>query len=137
MRNFFNLCGLMTIGQAFLPLKILVVDDEEPLRDLLGWMLGDAGHIVYSAAEGMGALTFLRGNKVDIVLSDINMPGMDGLELSRRVEAEFPDVPILLISGRPPPSGVRAFIAKPFRWDTLASAIAALAPASRTQADRA
>lgn len=127
----------MKTGQALHPLTILVVDDEEPIRDLLGWMLGDAGHTVHSAAEGMGALAFLRGNAVDIVLSDINMPGMDGLELSRRVEAEFPDLPVLLISGRPRPNGVRAFIAKPFRWDTLASAIAALAQPGRTQRDRA
>ena len=108
-------------------LTILVVDDEEPIRDLLSWMLGDAGHVVHSASEGFGALTFLRDNPVDIMLSDINMPGMDGLELSRRVQAEFPGLPILLISGRPPPKGVRAFIAKPFRWDALAKAIASLA----------
>ena len=127
----------MKIGQALYSLKILVVDDEEPIRDLLGWMLGDAGHIVHSAAEGLGALAFLRGNTVDIVLSDINMPGMDGLELLRRVEAEFPSLPVLLISGRPPPKGVRAFIAKPFRWDTLASAIATLAQSGRTQLDSA
>ena len=127
----------MAIGQVSHPLKILVVDDEEPIRDLLGWMLGDAGHTVHSAAAGLGALAFLRKNTVDIVLSDINMPGMDGLELSRRVEAEFPNLPVLLISGRPPPKGVRAFIAKPFRWDALASALAALAQTGRTQPDRA
>ena len=116
----------MTIGLTSKALTILVVDDEEPIRELLGWMLGDAGHVVHSAAEGLGALAFLRSHAVDIVLSDINMPGMDGLELSRRVEVEFPDLPVLLISGRPPPSGVRAFISKPFRWDALAVAITAL-----------
>ena len=116
----------MAFAQSSIPLTILVVDDEEPLRELLGWMLGDAGYIVHAAAEGISALTFLRDHAVDLVLSDINMPGMDGLELLRRVEAEFPHLPVLLISGRPPPSGVRAFLAKPFRWDTLASAIARL-----------
>lgn len=116
------------------PLSILVVDDEAPIRELLSWMLGDAGHIVYDACDGAKALEFLRGNqRVDIVLSDINMPGIDGIELSNRVRAEWPDLPVLLISGRPPPSGVRAFIAKPFRWDVLATAIAKLAGPRRPQ----
>ncbi len=116
----------MPFGLSSQPLNILIVDDEEPIRELLFWMLGDAGHTVHSAVDGTDALELLRNNAVDLVLSDINMPGMDGLELSRRVEAEFPRVPVLLISGRPPPAGVRAFIAKPFRWDTLASAIGRL-----------
>lgn len=109
-------------------LSILVVDDEQPIRELLGWMLGDAGHIVHEAANGVEALSLLRSeHRVDIVLSDINMPGMDGLELCNHVTAEWPGLPVLLISGRPPPNGVGAFIAKPFRWDVLASAIATLA----------
>ena len=74
----------------------------------------------------------LRTNQpIDIILSDINMPGMDGIELSNCVGAEWPQLPILLISGRPPPAGVRAFIAKPFRWDALANAIENLAGSGR------
>jgi len=97
-------------------------------------MLGDAGHVVHEAREGKEALDFLRRNgRVDIILSDINMPVMDGVELSNRVQAEWPDLPVLLISGRPPPKGVRAFIAKPFRWEMLAEAIALLAGPSRSQ----
>lgn len=116
-------------------LSILVVDDEQPIRELLGMMLGDAGHRVFEAADATEALSFLRGKqRVDLILSDINMPGMDGLELSRRVNVEWPELPVLLISGRPRPSGVRAFIAKPFRWDVLARAIAGLAGPSGTQA---
>lgn len=128
----------MTSAASSSPLSILVVDDEQPIRELLGWMLGDAGHAVFEAADGAEALTFLRGEQhIDIVLSDINMPGMDGVELSKRVSAEWPGLPVLLISGRPPPSGVRAFIAKPFRWEVLATAIAGLAGPGRTEAGRA
>lgn len=117
------------------PLSILVVDDEQAIRELLGWMLGDAGHVVYEAANGAEALKFLRGEKsVDIVLSDINMPEMDGVELCKLVRVEWPDLPVLLISGRPPPSGVHAFIAKPFRWDVLSNAIAMLAGRDRPTA---
>ncbi|MGI4797693.1 MAG: response regulator [Janthinobacterium lividum] len=122
----------MTSAPAVNPLSILVVDDEEPIREMLGWMLGDAGHVVYEASNGADALSFLRSQqRVDMVLSDINMPGMDGLELCSRVTAEWPGLPVLLISGRPPPAGVRAFIAKPFRWDVLATAIATLADQGR------
>jgi CheY-like chemotaxis protein len=124
----------MTFAVTPHPLSILVVDDEQPIRELLRWMLGDAGHVVYEASEGQEALDFLRGDRsVDIVLSDINMPGMDGLELSKCVWEQWPDLPVLLISGRPPPVGVRAFIAKPFRWDVLANAIAMLAGPDRSQ----
>ncbi len=120
------------------PLAILVVDDEQPVRELLCWMLGDAGHVVYEASNGADALSFLRSqHRVDIVLSDINMPGMDGMELCNQVTTEWPGLPVLLISGRPPPAGVRAFIAKPFRWDVLATAIAALAGPDRSRSGHA
>lgn len=122
----------MTSAPAVHSLSILVVDDEEPIREMLGWMLGDAGHVVHEASNGAAALSFLRSQqRVDMILSDINMPGMDGLELCSLVTAEWPGLPVLLISGRPPPAGVRAFIAKPFRWDVLATAIAALADPGR------
>jgi CheY-like chemotaxis protein len=125
----------MNFALSAKPLSILVVDDEQPIRELLGWMLSDAGHVVYEAATGADAVNFLRGEQsVDIVLSDINMPGMDGLELSKIVMAEWPGLPVLLISGRPPPKGVHDFIAKPFRWDTLSNAIAMLAGPDRPKA---
>lgn len=110
------------------PLSILVVDDEDPVREMLAWMLQDAGHDVHEAANGAQALHFLHEHgPVDLVLSDVNMPGIDGMELCVRVRQEWPELPILLISGRPPPNGARPFIPKPFRWETLSRAIHALA----------
>ena len=109
-------------------LCILVVDDEEPVREVVAWMLQDAGHDVHEAADGFAALDFLRRHgPVDLVISDINMPGIDGLELSARARRCWPGLPVLLISGRPPPCGANPFIPKPFRWDTLATAIDRLA----------
>ncbi|RYE94184.1 MAG: response regulator [Oxalobacteraceae bacterium] len=118
----------MLLATSFTPLSILLVDDEEPIRDVLSWMLEDFGHTVHPATDGYKALAFLRVKKpVDIVLSDINMPGMDGVALCRAIEAEFPSLPVLLISGRPRPDGVKAFVAKPFRADILTREIARLA----------
>jgi CheY-like chemotaxis protein len=106
-------------------LSILVVDDEEPVREVVTWMLQDAGHDVHSACDGLEALDFLSDHgPVDVVLSDINMPGLDGMELCSRVRERWPELPVILVSGRPPPRGARPFIAKPFRWDTLVRAIA-------------
>jgi CheY-like chemotaxis protein len=108
-------------------LTILIVADEEPIRELLQWMLQDAGHTVHLASDGLSALTFLRTNgPVDVVLSDINMPSMDGVELQRQLRASWPDLPILLTSGRPPPCAISHFLQKPFRWDALTRAISAL-----------
>lgn len=108
-------------------LTILIVDDEEPIRELLQWMLQDAGHTVHLAGDGEQALRFLRAHgPVDVVLSDINMPCMDGMELQRQMHASWPDLPVLLTSGRPPPHALRHFLPKPFRWDALANAITAI-----------
>lgn len=123
----------MPEASSSISLSVLVVDDEEPIREMLGWMLSDAGHVVHVASDGHEALAFMRKQQpVDIVLSDINMPGMDGLALCRLIETEFPNLPVLLISGRPRPNGVKAFIAKPFRADVLARKIEQLASVVRT-----
>lgn len=107
-------------------LTILIVDDEEPIRELLQWMLQDAGHTVHLASDGQQAMQFLESHgRVDVVLSDINMPCMDGIELRRQMRASWPDLPILLTSGRPPPHAISHFLAKPFRWDALTNAIMA------------
>jgi len=121
------------IAEPERPLSILVVDDEDPVREVVSWMLQEAGHSVFEAADGEQALHFLhRHGPVDLVLSDINMPGIDGMELCMQIRHEWPEIAVLLISGRPPPQGARPFIPKPFRWDTLARAISAVSAASRT-----
>lgn len=120
------------------PLSILVVDDEDPVREMLTWMLQEAGHEVHQAVDGQQALSFLHAHgPVDLVLSDVNMPRIDGLELCVRVRERWPDLPVLLISGRPPPNGARPFIPKPFRWDTLARAIQSLSDCRKKRAKTA
>lgn len=100
--------------------SILVVDDDPMLRDLLVKTLEAIGHRSEAAADGAQALELLRQQRYDVVISDIKMPGMDGVELLRQVRAEYPGLPVLFISGfataellgRAQPDG---FLTKPFR----------------------
>ena len=110
-------------------LSILVVDDDPMVREVTALMLADAGHEVHEAADGAAALSFLlNGGPVDLLLTDINMPDMDGLELVRQAKARWPGLSVLLVSGRPQPPGTQAFMAKPFGWETLLRAVARMVP---------
>jgi CheY-like chemotaxis protein len=82
---------------------VLVVDDEAVLRELLARTLTEAGFDVLQADNGKSALEAARGSALPLTLliSDISMPVMDGLELSRRFRGLYPRVPVLLISGNP------------------------------------
>ncbi len=108
-------------------LSVLVVDDDVLVREVTAWMLADAGHTVHEAADGIAALEFLmREGPVDLVIADINMPGMDGLALTDEVKARWPELPVLLVSGRPQPPGTQEYISKPFAWGTLKQAVSRL-----------
>ena len=80
---------------------VLIADDEEPVRRVASRLLARNGYDVREAANGTEALRMLaEGNgDIDLLVSDIIMPEMGGLELARRVATEFPRLPILLISG--------------------------------------
>jgi EAL domain-containing protein (putative c-di-GMP-specific phosphodiesterase class I) len=82
--------------------EILVVDDEEPLRRLAKRLLVKAGLSVETAASGEEALEFLRhGRRFDTVVSDLMMPGMDGMELLREIRHLDLDVPMIILTGNP------------------------------------
>lgn len=78
---------------------ILVVDDEPPLRNLIEEVLTSHGYRVLLANSGESALAILERDPVDLLLSDVIMPGMDGFELARKVQEKFPKVKIQLLSG--------------------------------------
>lgn len=80
---------------------VLIADDEEPVRRVASRLLVRNGYDVLEAANGAEALRMLAGGngKIDILVSDIIMPEMGGLELARRVATDFPGLPVLLISG--------------------------------------
>lgn len=78
---------------------ILLVDDEPGIRKVLTITLRDSGYDVISAGDGQEALELFRQKKPAIVLTDIKMPGMDGIELLRALKAENPDVEVIMITG--------------------------------------
>ncbi len=78
---------------------ILLVDDEEGIRTVLGISLADYGYEVLTAGSGGEALRLFREKKPSIVLTDIKMPGMDGIQLLRKIKEESPDTEVIMITG--------------------------------------
>jgi len=81
--------------------RILVVDDEEGLRLLYKEELEDEGAEVELAASGPEALKKLENGGIDLVLLDIKMPGMDGVEVLRLVKEKWKDIPVILCTAYP------------------------------------
>lgn len=81
--------------------RILVVDDEEPLRTLVARGLGMDGHACVTAADGAEALDILiaEQGRFDLLLTDIRMPLMDGIALALAAKQQFPDLTIMLMTG--------------------------------------
>jgi len=79
--------------------KILIVDDEQDVRDVIGIALSDSGYEVYTAENGKEALQTFKAVWPPIVLTDIKMPGMDGIELLRKIKQENPDAEVIMATG--------------------------------------
>jgi len=101
---------------------ILVVDDEEPLRNLIVTFLSNLGHSCVTAIDGVDALDKMKGNKIDAVVTDIKMPNMDGITLAAKISIHYPELPIMIMTafeedhaaGIAISVGARDFIKKPF-----------------------
>jgi len=78
---------------------LLLVDDEEDIRDVLGIFLGELGYRVLTAENGKVALDIFRRETPPIVLSDIKMPVMDGIDLLKAIKEEHPDTEVIMITG--------------------------------------
>ena len=116
-------------------LRILVIDDEQPVRDALADSLAEDGHTVIAAASGPEGLARLAdGVKVDVVMTDLGMPEMTGWDVARAVRTRHPGLPIGLITGwavalelsDEERHAVDFVIAKPYTTDALRSALSAL-----------
>jgi CheY-like chemotaxis protein len=108
----------------------LLVDDEEMVRMSTADMLSDLGYTVIEAGSAEEALRLIRdGLRIDLLLSDHLMPGMNGTDFARIVRSEQPDVQILIVSGYAESEGVAPdlpLLTKPFRKDELATRLADL-----------
>jgi signal transduction histidine kinase/CheY-like chemotaxis protein len=113
-------------------LRVLLIDDEDPVRGTLASLLRAVGHTVLEADGGERGLACLAGGPVELVITDLGMPGMTGWEVARRVKAAHPRLPVILLSGwgqqisgsTPGCEHVDMVLAKPIRLEELQAAIA-------------
>ncbi|RKZ89485.1 MAG: response regulator [Gammaproteobacteria bacterium] len=113
--------------------KILAVDDSASMRQMVAFTLKGAGHTVTEAADGQQALTIAKMQAFDLVLTDVNMPVMDGLTLTRELRAlpAYRFTPILVLTteagtekkqeGRA--AGATGWLVKPFNPDQLLATV--------------
>lgn len=107
--------------------KILIVDDEKSMRDFFGIMLRKEGYSVEDFMSAEGALDYFRENDCDLVISDIRMNGMDGVELLRKLKEQNPDVPVIMITAYASVDtaieamklGAYDYFTKPFKVDEI------------------
>ena len=109
------------------PDRVLVVDDEPGLREMLGMLLSREGYEVATVASAEEALTRLEAAGADVILSDVNMPGMDGYELIRTLRTRGFDTPVILVTAYASVAraveamreGAFDYVAKPFHNDEI------------------
>lgn len=120
----------------------LVVDDEPLVLMLVSTILESRGWRVLQASDGDDALSQARTVGLDLLITDYDMPGMDGATLARRLCASDPDLPVLVISGKPEAvnwveGARRAFLAKPFGILELAKRVEMLTGFSTAWSEQA
>jgi two-component system cell cycle response regulator CpdR len=112
--------------------RILLADDDKPTRDLVKRALEGDGHTVEIAQDGTEALDALSGGAaVDVLVTDVNMPGLDGISLAKRAEALVPGLRVLMMSGfaeeleraKAAAAGRISVLSKPFTLDHVRSAV--------------
>ncbi len=78
---------------------ILVIDDEKNIRKMIGMVIADMGHECREAAHPLEAFDLLEKEKVDIILCDIKMPYMDGMECLKKLKTTYKDIPVIMLTG--------------------------------------
>jgi DNA-binding response OmpR family regulator len=114
--------------------RILLIDDEASLLDALALAFEEAGHQTVTARDGIAGLELIRRERPAVVVSDVNMPGMDGFTLLRRVREGGDRVPMILLTSRDSEVdealglelGADDYVSKPFSTRVLLARVAAL-----------
>jgi two-component system, chemotaxis family, chemotaxis protein CheY len=113
--------------------KILIVDDSESIRELVGMTLESSGYLVTKSVDGEDALEKLSGHSFDLIITDLNMPKLDGIGLVKAIRAmkELAGLPILLLTTESQnekkeearSAGATGWIVKPFAQDKLMAVV--------------
>jgi two-component system, chemotaxis family, chemotaxis protein CheY len=116
--------------------SILIVDDAEAIRQTVSFILQENGYSVIEAKDGKDALAKLDGREVSLIVSDVNMPSMDGIELLKKVKgdekyASYKFTPFIMLTTESndekiqegKKEGAKAWVTKPFKPDQLLDAI--------------
>jgi len=106
---------------------ILVVDDDDTFRIMLMETLKLSGYSVIGAADGTDAVSILKKGGISSVIADINMPGMDGISLTKYIKEHWPNLPVIMITGyltveaqqHQPAELADGFLMKPFRIESI------------------
>ena len=112
-------------------MTVLVIDDDTHIRTAIGKFLIARGHTVIEAANGERGMEVVESQAVDIVITDVKMPGLDGFEVLRRMRSVAPEIEVIVITGvnesehafRALREGAFDFFTKPFKVEALQAAI--------------
>ena len=116
------------------PRQLLVIDDDTSFRNTIGLLLRTLGHTVAVAESGSAGLALLRQQPVDLVMTDLVMPGLTGWDVARLVKAVHPRLPVVLVTGcaetippdQPERTWVDAILAKPCGLVEIQAVVGAL-----------
>jgi len=120
------------------PKQILTVDDSRTIREMVSFTLGNAGYQVTTAENGSQGLSLAKSKKFDCIITDLNMPGLDGIAFTRSVRGEALNrtTPILLLTTESAPekkqegkaAGATGWLVKPFNPDKLLEVVRKVSP---------
>ncbi|WP_447779946.1 response regulator [Aeromonas veronii] len=115
---------------------ILIVDDSATIRQVVGMTLKGAGYEVMEASDGKDALNKLDGKKINLIISDVNMPNMDGITFVKEAKklANYKFTPVIMLTTESQDSkkqegqaaGAKAWVVKPFQPEQMLTAVAKL-----------
>jgi len=125
--------------------RILIVDDEKPVLDVLAEYFGSQGHEIETAQNGVEAITAFTRQRPDLVLLDVRMPGMDGVETLRRLRAMTAAVPIVMVTANEDVAlarltlklGAFDYVSKPFDFVLLDRTVTAAVSQAGERGERA